>query len=83
MGGEVTCQPVVGGPCRGSCIPMSRLVRGCGSFDTMSPATTPGTSRLAEALDAPVATLDTKLIGATGPRWAFIIPPGGPDDQAD
>ncbi|MEX0657810.1 MAG: type II toxin-antitoxin system VapC family toxin [Egibacteraceae bacterium] len=30
---------------------------------------------VAELLGAPVATLDRRLVGATGPRCAFVIPP--------
>jgi predicted nucleic acid-binding protein len=31
---------------------------------------------LAEHLDAPLATLDARLVSATGPRCAFVMPPG-------
>lgn len=31
---------------------------------------------VAEALGSAVATLDRRLIGASGPRCAFVIPPG-------
>jgi len=33
---------------------------------------------LAEALDAPLATLDKRLINATGPRCGFLSPADGP-----
>lgn len=33
---------------------------------------------VAEMLGAPVATLDRRLIGATGPRCAFVVPPPRP-----
>lgn len=32
---------------------------------------------LAESLDAPLVTLDRRLISATGPRCAFAVPPAG------
>ena len=39
---------------------------------------------LAEALDAPLATLDLRLASAAGPNCSFLVPPapGDPDVQS-